>query len=102
MTMFDAAAERRIMDRVEEIDKDFRAGLRRRFEGVPAGQEEVDDETWAAHIDLMAERAGSGVVTDEETGREFFANYFFLALAQPNVDGGAQLLARYARIRGGG
>ena len=100
MTMLDANAEKRVMDRVEEIDAEFRAGLRKRFEAVPTGFERVTDEEWAAMFERREFEAGWGTVTDPKTGAELFVNLFTFALGMDTVDGGKAMLARYARIRG--
>ena len=100
MTM-DAASDKRVMDRVEEIDRDFRHGLRERWKGIPSGHERVDDETWAAQFERKAFEAGNVIVTDQKTGASLLVNAFTFALALPGVDGGQAVLSRYNRIRGG-
>lgn len=102
MTMLDANAEKRVMDRVEEIDADFRKALRKRFEAIPAGFERVTDEEWAAQFERKEFEAGYGTVTDPETGGTIYANLFTFALAMDSVDGGKAILARYERIRSKG
>lgn len=96
----DAASDKRVIDRVEEIDKDFREGLRDRWKGIPSGNERVDDQIWAAQFERKAFEAGSGIVTDLNTRATLYVNLFTFALSLPHVDGGMAALRRYNRIRG--
>lgn len=100
MTMLDAAAEKRIMDRVEEIDAAFRASLQKSFAAVPVGMERVTDEEWATAFERREAEAGMVIVTDKKTGERVTVNAFTFALALDTVDGGKAILARYQRIRG--
>ena len=100
MSLYDAASEKRVMERVEEIDVNFREAMRERWKGIPTGFERVTDEEWAAQFERAEYEAGWGTVTDPETGASVFVNLFTFALAMPTVDGGAAMLSRYSRIRG--
>ena len=95
-----AASDKRIVDRVVEMDDEFRKGLRERWEGVPSGNVRVDDQAWAAQVERKASEAGNGIVTDSETGATLYVNYLMFALGLPNVDGGRAALTKYNRIRG--
>lgn len=96
----DAAFDRQMALRVEQLDADYRRELPRTWDGIPAGHVPVDDITWAAQFERKEFEAGWGIVTDKTTGAQQLVNLFTFSLEQDNVNGGKQLLARYIRIRG--
>lgn len=99
MSLLDAKQMERVMDRVEEKDREFRRGLREQFKGIPAGKVAVTDEQIAALVQEQAEKWGWAVMVDED-GRESYGNVYLRALEL--TEEGRADLRRYQRVFGGG
>ena len=97
--MADKSIEVRVADIAESNLKAARDSLRKRFgEGVPLGHETVDDETFAAFVELKMVEFPPVPITDELTGQVVEASPWFAALGF--VEGGKAVQDRYGRIRG--
>ena len=98
MSIWDRESADFIMKDVAERAKAYREFMREQDVGVPLGQENVDDETWAVFFESKLAQSPIVPLVHEESGRVFAASPFLLALELS--DGGKEQLRRYSRIRG--
>lgn len=95
----------RVIDRAVELAEADREAVRNQFEGVPLGHTTVDDETFAAAVELKLAQHPP-VPVQFPDGTIHIVSPFMLMLGadnsrgKPLVDGGREVLTRYEKARG--